>query len=396
MTRLQQLLNLIFLPLVIIGAVLLVKNWIANKPERVVKKPPVVVPQAEYVARSLSTETPTIATFGTTQSFFETGVSAQVAGELLEVSANFNTGNRVSRGELLAEIDPADYLTAISQSETTLSQAKQTLAEEKTLSALAAEDWVDSGRRLEDAADFTLRKPQLAAAKATVSSAEAQLQQARLNLERTKVRAPFDAVVTARSASPGNVVAIGASLGTLVSRDKAEVRLPLTPEQVSLVKIPNSGTSTDLQEATVARLQTPSQPGREWQARLVRTEPGVNLQNQVIYVIGQIEKPFEDLDRFLPLGAFVNVKIEGKPIADCYHIPATALVEDSFVWAIDEDDSLIKIPAKRLYSSKEMNLVSLEDSPLEDPVHISTRPLASFKIGEKVKPVELEAQSDER
>ena len=313
-----------------------------------------------------------------------------------EVSANFNTGSRVSRGELLVEIDPADFLTAIAESETVLSQAKQTLAQEITLSALAAEDWVDSGRRLEDAADFTLRKPQLEAAKATVSSAEAQLQQARLNLERTKVRAPFDAIVTARSASPGNVVSAGLSLGTLVSRDKAEVRLPLTPEQVSLVKVPMSGTSLDPIEATVARVQTPSQPGREWEARLVRTEPGVNLQNQVIYVIGQIEKPFEDAEQFLPLGAFVNVEIVGKPISDCYSIPATALVEDSFVWVIGEDETLRQVPATRLYSSKELNLVSLQDSSLTDPVHISTRPLPSFRIGEKVMPAELTEPSDER
>ena len=313
MNRLQQLLNLIFLPLVIVGAVFLVKGWIKDKPERVVKKPPVVVPRAEYVARSLGTETPKISTFGTTQSFFQTDLSAQVGGELKEVSSRFNTGNRVSRGELLVEIDPADYLTAIAESETNVSQAKQTLAEEKTLTALAAEDWVDSGRRLADAADFTLRKPQLAAAEATVSSAEAQLQQARLNLERTKVRAPFDAIVTTRTASPGNVVSSGMSLGTLVSRDKAEVRLPLTPEQVSLIKVPMSGSNLDPAEATVARVTTPSQPGREWEARLVRTEPGVNLQNQVIYVIGQIERPFEDAEQFLPLGAFVNVEIEGKP-----------------------------------------------------------------------------------
>ena len=396
MNRLQQLLNLIFLPLVIVGAVFLVKGWIAGKPERVVKKPPVVVPQAEYVARSLGTETPTISTFGTTRSFFETTLSAQVGGELKEVSARFNAGNRVSRGELLVEIDSADFLTAIAESETNVSQAKQSLAEEKTLSALAAEDWVDSGRRLEDAADFTLRKPQLAAAEASVSSAEAQLQQARLNLERTKVRAPFDAIVTARSASPGNVVSVGLSLGTLVSRDKAEVRLPLTPEQVSLIKVPMSGASLDLAEATEARVETPSQPGKEWQARLVRTEPGVNLENQVIYVIGQIEMPFEDAEQFLPLGAFVNVEIVGKPIPDCYHIPATALVDDSFVWVIGEDETLKKVAAKRLYSSKELNLVRLEDSSLKDPVHISTRPLPSFTEGEKVEPVELEASANER
>ena len=55
-----------------------------------------------------------------------------------------------------------------------------------------------------------------------------------------------------------------------------------------------------------------------------------------------------------------------------------------------------KVPAQRLYSSKELNLVSLEEESLQDPVHISTRPLASFKVGEKVEPVELEVPSDER
>ena len=386
MTRLQQLLNLCFLPLIIVGSFLLVKKWIAEKPEREVRKPPVVVPRAAFIESSLTTEIPNVKTFGNTRSYFETNISAQVGGEIQGVSQIFDTGNTVRRGDLLVEIDPADYITAIAQGDATLTQAKQTLAEEETLSQIAAEDWVASGRRLADASDFTLRKPQLAAAEATVSSAEAALQQARLNLERTKVRAPFDAIVTARSASPGNVVTAGLTLGTLISRDQMEVRLPLTPEQVSLVKIPASGSTIATDSATVARVTCPAQPDHEWVARLVRTEPGVDLQNQVIYVIARIDDPFEDPEKFLPVGAFVNLEIPALPVADCYPIPAGALVEDSFVWLIDEDDTLYQQAARRLYSSDGLTLVSLPDPPGADPLRVAMRPLASFKDGQKVKP----------
>lgn len=374
---------------------MLVKKWVADKPEREVRKPPIVVPRAEYQESSLTTVTPTIKTFGNTQSFFETNLSAQVAGEIKVVSQLFNVGNTVRRGDLLVELDPADYLTIIAQSEAALTQAKQTLAEEGTLSQIAAEDWVASGRDLETASDFTLRKPQLAAAEATVNSAEAALQQARLNLERTKIRAPFDAVVTARSASPGNVVSIGLTLGTLINRDKAEVRLPLTPEQVALIKVPASGSSIATDSATMAFVTSPSQPNQEWTASLVRTEPGVDPQNQVVFVIAQIEDPFEDPQKFLPIGAFVNLEIPANPVEDCYRIPATALVEDSFVWLIDEEEHLHKQLAERLYSSEELTLVSFPEAPMADPLRIAIRPLASFKDGQKVKPFSAEKSNQE-
>lgn len=386
MTRLQQFLNLLFLPLIIAGAFLLVKKWIADKPEREVKKPHVVVPRAAYVESSMMSVTPSISTFGNTRSYFETNLSAQVEGEIKTVANSFNAGNTVRRGDLLVEIDPADYLTVIAQSEAVLIQAKQTVAEEQTRCAIAAEDWVASGRELAKASDFTLRKPQLAAAESTVASAEASLQQARLNLERTKVRAPFDAIVTARTASPGNVTSVGMTLGSLISRDRAEVRLPLTPEQVSLVKLPASGSTVATDSGPVATVTSPSQPNHEWLARLVRTEPGVDPQNQVIYVIAQIDSPFDDPEKFLPIGAFVNLEIPAQPIVDCYEIPATALVEDSFVWLIDDSDLLQKKNAERLYSSDELTLVNLTEPPEEEPLRIAMRPLASFKEGQKVQP----------
>ena len=387
MNWLQRILNLIFLPLIIFGAVHLVKKWIADKPPREVRRPPEVIAPAEFVERSLTTEVPTVKTYGNTRSYFDTALSAQVAGEIKMVSANFNAGNRVGKGEVLVELDSADYLTAIAEAEAAVVQAKQTFAEEQTLGAIAEEDWVDSGRDLANASDFTLRKPQMAAAQSTVASAEASVQQARLNLERTKVRAPFDAIVTARSASPGNVASVGTSLGSLISRDLAEVRLPLTPEQVSLLNLPSSNSEAATAPQIMAVVRSSSQPNQQWEARLARTEPGVDAQNQVLFVVAEIKRPFETEESFLPIGAFVNVEIPGRAIEDCYHIPATALIEDSYLWIIDDSDHLLKRSAQRLYSSESYTLVSLGEMAEEGPLRIVTRPLASFSEGQKVKPL---------
>lgn len=393
MKLIQFIINLIFLPLFIIGAVLLVKNWIANIPEREIKKTKIVLPRVAFIETTKTTFTPTIQTFGNTRSYYETQVSAQVTGEISNVSSIFDTGQAVSKGDLLLEIDPADFLNAIAQAESTLAQAAQTLAEEKTRSQIAADDWTASGRELAQASEFTLRKPQLNAAQANLKSAESELQQARLNLERTRIRAPFHAIITERTASPGNIVSAGASLGSLISSEKAEIRIPLTPEQVQLAILP-SKEENESGQPLLATVTSPSQPDISWQARLVRTEPSVDPQNQVLFFIAEVDQPFTN-SQFLPLAAFVNVQLAGKPIPDCYILPSTALVEDRFVWLIDEHDTLQQLKARRLFVDQEQVLLAFEDPPAI-PLRIATRPLSSFQAEQEVAPLTKKPTAQDR
>lgn len=383
MTKFQRILNFNLFFIVVFLAFLIVKGMIANKPERKTRTPQPVVPSVRFIESSAADFTPTIQSYGNVRSFYEAQISAQVGGEIISIDPNFNSGQTVMKDDLLVEIDPSDYLANVAQAEANLANAEQALSEEMTRSNLAAQDWVESGRKLEDATDLTLRKPQLGSAEASVASAKASLEKANLDLSDTKIRAPFDAIVQNRDTSPGNYVNAGTSLGSLVSKELAEVRLPLTPQQVSRLKLPKTGERGELR----ATLSSPTQPGAEWIANITRTEPSVDRQNQVIYVIGEIKEPFADEQSFLPIGAFVNAQIAADPIEDAHLIPNTAIVEDAFVWAISNEDTLVKEPVTRIISKGDSIAVRFSASKNNESYKVAIRPLASFSEGQSIKPL---------
>jgi len=387
MTSVQRILNLALFPVILIIAFLIVKVMISSKPEREIRTPPVIIASVSYIESTAKTITPTISTYGNIRSYYEAQLSAQVTGEIIHISPAFNSGQSVNKGDILVEIDPANYLAIIAKEEASLASAEQALSEENIRSRLAAEDWTRSGRALADATDLTLRKPQLGAANATVASAKAILQKAQLDLDRTKIRAPYEAIVQSRSASPGNVVNTGSILGTLVAKERAEIRLPLTPNQVKRLTLPLNDSSRSAANSLEATLTTPSQPGVTWTATISRTEPSVDAQNQVIYVVGEIEAPFDDPQAFLPIGAFVDARIGANPIENAHAVPNTALVEDAYIWLIDENTTLKKQDVTRILSEEDSLILRISGSAPSGPLKIATRPLASFREGQAVKPI---------
>jgi RND family efflux transporter MFP subunit len=383
MTTSQRILNIVLLPLVILIAGLVVKAMIASKPAPLTRPPPVVVPSVSFVRSTAQNLSPTLSTYGNTQPYYRSELAAQVAGQVLQIAANFNAGQSVARGDLLVEIDPADYKAQLALQQATLANSQQVLAQERANAELAALDWVESGRSLQDASALSLRQPQLTAAQASVAAAQAGLDTAHLELARTQVRAPFDAIVQKRNTSPGNIVNFGSPLGALIAKEKAEVRLPLTPQQVKRLQLPVPGQRAQL----TATLTRPTQPDKKWLARITRTEPGVDPKNQVIYVVGEIERPFQDPQAFLPIGAFVNARIVGSSIPQAHRIPQTALVEDRYVWLIDSENQLLKVAATRIIADRDALIVRFDSNRNDTALQIAVRPLASFYTGQLVIPI---------
>jgi RND family efflux transporter MFP subunit len=343
------------------------------KPEPISKQPPPVVPVVSITTVSPEDHTPPVVSYGTVESYFETGLTPQVSGKITYVSPNFRVGEKVAAEHVLVKIDPTDYEAALAQQEASLTAAELTFAEEQIRAEQAAGDWEASGRDVSKATDFVLRKPQLAAAKASIESAKAAIRKARADLERTDVRAPFGAVITARTASPGNQASPQASLGTLVSTVKSEIRLPLTAGQSARVGIPAE-----------AELTSPLKPGAKWQATLVRMEPTVDRQNQVIYAVAEVTDPYGEGKTELPVGMFANASIKAKPIKDSYVVPEAAYVDDRFVWVVDGRDKLQRVDALRVHSHAGDAFVRPVEGG-QGELRVVTRPLSNFRSGTKVR-----------
>ncbi len=343
------------------------------KPAPKSQVPPPVVPLVEQIVVSPEDHAPPVRSYGTVESFFETDLTSQVSGQILEVSGKFLVGEKVSKGELLVKIDPTDYAAALAREESNLTIAERTFAEEEIRAEQAAGDWEASGRDLAKATDFVLRKPQLAAAKASIESAKAAITKARADLDRTEVKAPFDGVITARDASPGNQASAQVSLGNMVSTDKVEIRLPLTADQMARVAIP-----------TDVLITSPLKPGVEWAAKMVRMEPSVDRQNQLMYGVAEVPDPYADVAKTLPIGIFANVLITATPVPDTYRVPEAAFVADRYLWVIDAKSELQRVEAKRVMSFDGQVYLKAKSEALGE-LRVVTRPLSNFREGMKVK-----------
>lgn len=359
---------------IVLGAYMLSAKLIEAKKPKKSKVPVVVIPVVDTKEVTKGVHQPAVMSFGTVQSYDETVLIPQVSGRVLSVSENFRVGETVHKGEVVVVIDDTDFQAELAGEKANLILQQSALAEEEVRSEQAAADWTASGRSLADASDFVLRKPQMLAALANIQSVEVAMKIAETNIKRAKIVVPYDAIVTERTTSVGGLANPQTSLGRLVATAKAEVRIPLTAEQKARVKF-----SKDVK--TMVTLKMPSDESIVWKAELSRVEPTLDPLNQVSYIIATVNDPYgleSDDATELSVGSFVNVVLPAIEISDAYEVPEAALVNDQFVWVVNEESRLRKVRAKRLQSSDGLAYIQIEEE-FAAPIRVVTRPLSTFR-----------------
>jgi len=285
----------------------------------------------------------TVRAQGTVSPRVQTSLVSEVAGKIVSISEDFVAGGVFAESDVLAQIDPSDYQTALLAAEAELAAAKATLADEQARSDAAREDF----RRLygdsREPTDLLLRLPQVARARAAVQAQEAAVERARRNLERTRITLPFDGMVRSRSANLGQYVTTGTALGTAFSTDRAEVRLPVSENDLSFLDIPMTESGRDIDRPVTLIGSVAGQPAR-WDARLVRTEGVVDSDTRLTYLVAEIMDPYgmeSDPDKpALPMGTFVEALIPGRDASGLVLLPAGALHDGNHVYLAGEDDQL--------------------------------------------------------
>lgn len=273
----------------------------------------------------------------------ETSVVAEVSGKIVEVSPDFIAGGFFRKGEVLLQIDPSDYEAAVKRAEANLASRKAQFADQKARSEQAMKDWVNLGREGEPS-DLTLRKPQMAEALANVQAAEADLQKAQRDLQRTRITGSYDGLVRTKLADVGQFVAPGTPVAVTFSIDTAEVRLPLTASDLSFLDLPSITDPSDnsLPQVTL-RSETAGING-EWQARIIRTEGVIDEKSRVTYAVAQVIDPYGVLglsqQQELRIGTFVRAEITGKRVDDVVMLPRSVLNADNTVLIANANNQL--------------------------------------------------------
>lgn len=265
----------------------------------------------------------------------------QVGGKIIYVSPQFVAGGVFTKGETLVRIEQADYRVAVVRAEAAVARAEQALIREQAESEIARRDWEELGQGTEPS-DLTLRKPQMAEARANLQSAKADLDNANLQLNRTYIRAPFNGRIKERSADTGQFVGPGTRLARIFSTDIIEVPLSLTDADLTRLDMPLAYVAKDRADAPDVKLSAIiAGQRREWAAKLVRTDSSYNPQTRALSAIAEVRDPYGAgaADGNFPLapGLFVDAEISGKTLASALVIPRDALRPEDKVYVVNNE-----------------------------------------------------------
>jgi RND family efflux transporter MFP subunit len=329
---------------ILAGAIIVTSLLYLNRPETIIAPPEpalVSVDVAEVVKQSLRIP---VQAQGTVSPMRETAILSEVNGRIIEVSPSFTVGGFVSQGDILLRIDPRDYETNLLRAEAALKSAESNLAQEKGGALVAEREWQklpEGSQRSEEAKNLYLRKPQLAQAQAQLLAARADINTAKDNLERTLIRAPYDAIIRSKRSELGQFVAAGTPLADIFSIESAEIRLPIPQNKLDYLELPGLNG-----EGTASMIDLTTEVGgrvKHWTARLHRTEGVYDERSRVLYAVARIEDPYglhhPDREPLL-MGTFVNATIDGRELNDVVPLPRYVLRAGNNLWVIDEDNRL--------------------------------------------------------
>lgn len=358
----MQMLLRIIIPIIIITAGVMVGVYVSEKVEP---------PKAERAERQkLKTEVlelqrtdyqVIIESQGVVKAHHETPLTASVAGTILKVHENFDDGAFFKKGEVLLELDPADFKADVESAQSALARAEAALAQEEARAKQARLNWEDLGYDGEPS-DLVLRIPQLKEANANVDAATAALDQAKRDLERTKVKAPFDGRVKDRLVGLGQSIGGSTPLGNLFATDFAEVRLPLTPEQLPFVDLPSLPGDTEVSVTlTDALVDNPEdQSSGCWHAKIIRTEGALDDASRELFAIARIDDPFGLKSGKPPLRIAqpVRASISGIILEDVVVLPRQALRGVNRVYLVSrEQPSIIRTLIEPVWTTDEVLVV---------------------------------------
>lgn len=292
----------------------------------------------DVVTVSSGNFTPTVVATGTVQAAKDVVLSPQVGGEIIGISENFIPGSFVKKGEILLRINPADYRNTVLLRKSDLELAKSNLSIEMGRQDVARKDFELVGQEMsEENRALVLREPQLESAKANVEAARAAVNQAELDLQRTIIRAPFDAHVISRNTNVGAQVAPGTEIGRIVGMDEYWVVANVPMGKVNWLTFSDGRAKTG---SEVKIYSNNWSDGQHRGGRLFRLVGALDAQTRLARVLISVADPLvrkASMDTLPPLmiGAFVECHILAREIPDVVRLDRDYLRQGGTVWVMD-------------------------------------------------------------
>lgn len=289
----------------------------------------------EVATAADSTAVAYISAMGKVEAATEVDLRSRSSGDVLSLGDGFTPGGHVAKGDVMIRLDKVDYEIELQKAQATLSTAQADLAIEQGSQAVAKEEMrlmsQAAGEEIK-ATDLILRAPQLQQAMADVASAKAAVRKAKLDLDRTVVRAPFNALIIERNVNLGSHVKAQESIATIVGTDEYWVEAVLPLDRLYALHLGKEGGSEAIVSSQAA--------GGSWKGRVTRLAGKLTETGRMAKVIISVPDPLGLKEKTnapqLILDDYVSVRIAGKPMKNVIKLPRRALRDGKYVWVLKD------------------------------------------------------------
>jgi RND family efflux transporter MFP subunit len=314
---------------------------------------------------------------GTVQARQETDIVPQVSGMVTELGPNLIAGGFVSSGELLLAVEQIDFQLFVDRAQANLIKAELDLEMVRAQADIARTEWQQLHPG-EEPSPLVVYAPQLKSAEAALGSARAGLKQAQLDLQRTRLTAPFNAYVRDEGVDLGQYLRSGNKVATLIGTDVVEVVVPLPLAELQWLEVPRRAG----QRGSQARVEMP-EAGQGWSGWIDRALGEVDPQGRMARVAVLVADPYglqQNQKQRLPLavGSFVEVVLQGSTLKQVVELPRKALRDNDTVWVMDAQNQLRSIPVQVVRRERETVLVG---QGLEGGEQVVVSPLSGAADG---------------
>jgi RND family efflux transporter MFP subunit len=325
----------VLVPILIVGAAMGVFSVMVQfkKPAEQIEAPRTLLSVQTLTAKPQNI-TLTLPSQGIIDAQRVTTIASEAAGRVTAVSPKWNIGEQFDENEILVEIDPSDYATAVTQAEAALADARSSLASEKARTEQALREWEKVSQGVKPT-DLALRKPQIESATSRLKAAEASLLKAQHDLERTKIRAPFSGRIRTLRIDLGSYLTPGAPIAEFFSLGTFEVRLPLSLDDYAFVKHSQTDPAIPVQLKTSFGGSPVS-----WTGKIIRTEGEIDRASRSVYLIASVEASQPANSDILKPGLFVHAEIEGQTLDNVFPVPRSSFLDEKHLLVVDSQNRI--------------------------------------------------------
>lgn len=285
----------------------------------------------------------TITAYGTIQGNRELTVRPEVSGRVVEQSDNLVIGGLVRKGDVLLRIDPRNYRNFVEQEKAAVERAEFELQLEHGKQIVAKREWQElkpSIERTELSEELALRKPHLREKEAALAAAKSRLAKVQLDLKRTVLKSPINAIIIDEAVEPGEYLTPQSTVAKLVATDEFRVQVSIPMNKLHWIAIPSEEGDKSSPVSVIQDLghQEPLIKKGRVLRLLGNLDPSGRMARLLVAIDDPLElqKPPSNRSPIL-IGSYVRVEIEGPELQNIILLPRKALREENQVWVMTDN-----------------------------------------------------------